>query len=308
MLQISTLFPILAIAAAALAYGVPDLFASHGSAIVPLLTIIMFAMGLTLTPADFARVAKRPWVIGLGVLLQYTVMPLAAFAIGIALALPPELLVGLVLLGACPGGTASNVISYLARANVALSVTMTLISSLAAVIATPTITWLLVGQTVPIAVGSMMISLVEIVLVPVLLGVTLNTLFHRHIARIKPALPWVAALAIVIAIAIVVALNRDELAHAGPAILIAIALHNAAGWGGGYLVPRLLGQDRTTCRTIAIEVAMQNSGLATALALQYFAPLAALPGALASIWQNLTGPVLAGWWSRRMPVASTETG
>lgn len=112
-------------------------------------------------------------------------------------------------------------------------------------------------------------------------------------------MPWIATIAIVAAIAIIVALNRDELALAGPAILVAIVLHNAAGWCGGYLVSRLAGYDRTICRTIAIEVAMQNSGLATALALQYFSALAALPGALASVWQNLTGAVLAGWWSRR---------
>ncbi|MEM7446239.1 MAG: bile acid:sodium symporter family protein [Pseudomonadota bacterium] len=298
MFQIATLFPALALIGSVIAYVEPSLFTPYRGAIVPLLMVIMFAMGLTLTLADFARVAKRPLTIGLGVLLQYTVMPLSALAIGTVLALPAEILVGLVLLGSCPGGTASNVISYLARANVALSVTMTLISSLLAVVATPTITWLLVGQTVPIAVGAMIISLVQIVLVPVLVGVALNTLLSRHVDRIKPALPWVAMTAIVLAIAIVVALNRDGLAMAGPIILVAIFLHNAAGWLGGYWVPRALGYDRTTCRTIAIEVAIQNSGLATALALQHFSALTALPGALASVWQNLSGAALAGWWAK----------
>lgn len=299
MIQISVLFPLMALIASVVAYLAPDLFMPYRGAIVPLLTIIMFAMGLTLTPADFKRVATRPLVIGLGVVLQFTVMPLAALAIGTVLALPPELLVGLVLLGSCPGGTASNVIAYLARANVALSVSMTMISSLLAVVATPTITWLLVGQTIPVAIGSMVVSLVQIILLPVLVGVLLNTLFHRQIDRLKPLLPVVATTAIVIAIAIIVALNRDDLALAGPAILMAIVLHNLVGLAGGYAIPRLFGYDRTTSRTLAIEVGMQNSGLAAALALNYFSPLAALPGAIFSVWHNLSGALLAGWWARR---------
>ena len=298
MLAISILFPVMAIAASILAYLEPAIFAPFGGAIVPLLIIIMFAMGLTLTPQDFKRVALRPGAVGLGVLLQFTIMPLAALAIGSALALPPQLLAGLVLLGSCPGGTASNVISYLAKANVALSVTMTMTSSLLAVAATPVITWALVGQTVHVAVGAMLLSLVQIVLLPVLLGVALNTFFHRQVALLKPALPVVATGAIVIAIAIIVALNRDDLALVGPAVVAAVMLHNLAGLAGGYAIPRLFGFDPVTCRTIAIEVGMQNSGLSVALALQYFSALAALPSAVASIWHNLSGALLAGWWSR----------
>ena len=297
MFQISTLFPILAVAASALAYVAPGLFTPYQGTIVPLLTIIMFAMGLTLTPADFARVAKQPLTVGVGVLLQFTIMPLAALVIGILLDLPTELIAGMVLLGSCPGGTASNVICYLARSNVALSVSMTLVSSLLAVIATPTITWLLIGREVPVAVGSMVLSMVQIVLVPVLFGVILNTLFTRHIARIKPALPWVATLAIVAVLAVIVAVNHDELALAGLSILAAIILHNLTGYAGGYAIPRLLGFDTATCRTISIEVGMQNSGLATALALQYFSAIAALPGAIFSIWHSLSGALLASWWA-----------
>lgn len=257
----------------------------------------MFGMGLTLTIDDFKRVATRPKVIGLGVLLQYTVMPLAALVIGYGLSLPPELMAGLALLGCSPGGAASNVVSYLAKADVALSVTLTLMSTLLAVAATLLLTWLLVGQTIPVAVGDMLLSLLKIVLIPVLLGVLLNTLFHQHLVRLKPIFPLVATVAIVIVIAIVVALNQEQLATTGLAIMAAVALHNLVGLLGGYWIPRLLGFNPITCRTLSIEVGMQNSGLSVALAVRYFSALAALPGAIFSVWHNLSGAALASWWA-----------
>ncbi len=282
-----------------MAYVVPELFTPFRAAIVPLLVVIMFGMGLTLKLEDFKRVAARPLVIGLGMLLQFTVMPLAALAIGLALSLPPELLAGLVLVGSCPGGTASNVISYLAKADVALSVALTLTSTLIAVVAAPYLTWFLVGQTVPVAVADMLLSLVQIVLAPVLLGVLLNTFLEHRLARIKPVLPVAATTAIVIAIAVVVALNQAQLATAGIAVLAAVVLHNLCGFLGGYWVPRLLGYDLLTCRTISIEVGMQNSGLGVALAVKHFSAVAALPGAIFSVWHNLAGAVLAGRWAHR---------
>ena len=297
MSQTSLLFPILAIIATVTAYLTPGIFTPLKSSIVPLLTIIMFGMGLTLTVADFKRVATQPKVIGLGVLLQYTVMPLAAFAIGHSLSLSPELIAGLVLVGCSPGGTASNVVSYLAKADVALSVTLTLMSTLLAVVATPLLTWLLVGQTVPVAVSGMLLSLLKIVLFPVLLGVMLNTFFHRRLTGLKPVFPTVATVAIVIVIAIVVALNQERLATMGLAVIATVVLHNLAGLLGGYWIPRLLGYDPIICRTLSIEVGMQNSGLSVALAMEYFSALAALPGAIFSIWHNLSGALLASWWA-----------
>jgi BASS family bile acid:Na+ symporter len=293
----SLLFPILAIIASVTAYAVPGLFLPLKGSIMPLLTVIMFGMGLTLTAADFKHVAIRPQVVGLGVLLQYTVMPLTALIIGRSLALEPELIAGLVLVGCSPGGTASNVISYLAKADVALSVTLTLISTLLAVVATPVLTWLLVGQTIPVAVGAMLLSLLKIVLIPVLLGVALNTFFHQWLRRLQPIFPMVATVAIVMVIAIVVALNQERLATTGLTVILAVILHNLFGLLGGYWVPRLLGNDPITCRTLSIEVGMQNSGLSVALAVQYFSALAALPGAIFSIWHNLSGAVLASWWA-----------
>lgn len=281
------------------AYLVPELFAPYRGAIVPLLTIIMFAMGLTLKPQDFRRVLARPNVVGLGVVLQYSVMPLAAFAIGHAMALPTELIAGLVLLGASPGGTASNVMCYLAKADVALSVSLTLVSTLLAVILTPSLTWLLVGQSIPVDGWGMLWSLVRIVLAPIILGVIINTWFGRFLQPVKVVLPAVATIAILCAIAIVVALNQDNLASAGLAIVAAVFLHNGCGLVFGYWVPRLIGYDRKTCQTLAFETGMQNSGLSVALALNYFSALAALPGAIFSIWHNLSGAVLASYWSTR---------
>lgn len=297
MSQISLLLPILAIAAAIAAYLAPGVFVPLRGSIVPLLTLIMFGMGLTLTVEDFKRVATRPQVIGLGVLLQYTAMPLAAFIVGHGLSLPPDLVAGLVLVGCSPGGAASNVVSFLAKADVALSVTLTLMSTLLAIAATPLLTWLLVGQTVPVAVGGMLLSLLRIVLIPVLLGVLLNTLFHKRLRRLQPIFPLVATVAIAIVIAIVVALNQERLATTGLAVMAAVVLHNLVGLLGGYWIPRLLGYDPVTCRTLSIEVGMQNSGLSVALAVQYFSALAALPGAIFSVWHNLSGAVLASWWA-----------
>jgi BASS family bile acid:Na+ symporter len=297
--RITQLFPLLAIAAGVAAYLAPGVFSPYAWAFVPLLVVIMFAMGLTLTIDDFRRVARQPAAVGLGVLLQYTIMPAAAVLVGFALSLSPELLAGLVLLGGCPGGTASNVICYLARANVALSVALTLTSTLVAVVATPAVTWLLLDQYVPVDIVGMLGSMVEIVLLPVMLGVGVNHLLGHRLERIKPLLPVVAIAAILLAIAVIVALNRPQLAEAALTIVAAVVLHNLIGFAAGYLVPRGLGFDRLTCRTLSIEVGMQNSGLSGALALKFFAPLAALPGAIFSIWHNIGGAVLAGYWASR---------
>lgn len=308
MNPISLLFPLFAVIISIIAYGAPGFFAPYRGAIVPLLTIIMFAMGLTLTPGDFRRVLTRPRVVGLGVALQYTVMPLAAFVIGHVMALPTELIAGLVLLGASPGGTASNVMCYLAKADVALSVSLTMVSTLLAIVATPTLTWLLVGQSIPVDAWGMLWSLVRIVLIPIVLGVFINTFFGRFLQPVKVVLPAIATAAILCAIAIVVALNQNNLASAGFAIVAAVFLHNGCGLVFGYWVPRLIGHDRVICRTLAFETGMQNSGLSVALALSYFSALAALPGAIFSIWHNISGAVLASYWSSRENDKHEATG
>ncbi len=298
ILRITSLFPLWALLLSLSALFWPNLYDGMKPAIVPLLGVVMFGMGMTLTWSNFAEVLRRPKVIGVGVLLQFLLMPLAAWLIGTLLGLPLALLVGLVLVGACPGGTASNVICYLARGDVALSITLTTCSTLLAVFATPALTWLYVGQQVPVPVLDMLWSVAKIVLLPVTLGVMVNTLAGDSLQRVKSLFPLLSVLAIVVIIAIVVALNQTRLASIGVTVALAVVLHNSVGLAGGYWITRLLGWEERICRTIAIEVGMQNSGLGVALAVKYFSALAAVPGALFSIWHNLSGSMLASYWSR----------
>ncbi len=297
--RITSLFPLWAILLSAIAFLWPDLFTDMKPAIVPLLGVVMFGMGMTLSWSNFAEVLRRPKVIGIGVLLQFLVMPLAAWLIGSLLGRPLPLLVGLVLVGACPGGTASNVICYLARGDVALSITLTTCSTLLAVFATPALTWFYVGQQVPVPVWDMLWSVAKIVLLPVTLGVVVNGLVGTRLQQVKSLFPLLSVLAIVVIIAIVVALNQTRLANIGLSVALAVVLHNSVGLAGGYWLSRMLGWDERICRTIAIEVGMQNSGLGVALAVKYFSAVAAVPGALFSIWHNLSGSMLASYWSRK---------
>ena len=292
------LFPLLAVLFSVLAWLAPAPFAALKPAIPWLLGVVMFGMGMTLSVESFKEVLTRPGVIMLGVVLQFLVMPLAAWGISEALGLSAALLAGMVLVGASPGGTASNVICYLARGDVALSITLTTVSTVLAVLATPLLTLLYAGQKVDVPALAMLWSVARIVLLPVALGVAVNTLFGARLKGIKQVFPVISIAAIVLIIAIVVALNAGRLGTIGAALVIAVALHNAVGLAAGYLVARGLGQDERTARTLAIEVGMQNSGLAVALAAKFFAPAAALPGALFSIWHNLSGALLASLWSR----------
>jgi BASS family bile acid:Na+ symporter len=296
---VTRLFPLWAVLFSLVAYGLPEFFIGLKPGIVPLLGVVMFGMGMTLTWNNFTEVLKRPGVIGLGVLLQYLVMPLVAWLVAELLGLPPYLMAGLVLVGACPGGTASNVVCYLARGDVALSITLTTASTLLAILLTPLLTWLYVGQKVPVPVASMLWSIFKIVLLPVSLGVLVNSLFGRRLGAVKHLFPLVSVFAIVLIIAIIVGLNRDNLASVGVAVAMAVILHNLFGLMLGYWVPRSVGLDERICRTLAIEVGMQNSGLGVALAVKYFSAAAALPGALFSIWHNLSGSMLAAGWARR---------
>ncbi|UCC15367.1 MAG: bile acid:sodium symporter family protein [Gammaproteobacteria bacterium] len=304
--RLTQLFPVWAVLLSVIAHQQPQIFTPLREAIVPLLGIVMFGMGLTLTPANFAEVLSRPRLVAIGVGLQFGAMPLAAWLIGHALGLPPALLAGLVLVGACPGGTASNVICYLARGDVALSITLTTVSTFVAVLLTPALTWLYVGQTVPVPVVAMLWSICKIVLLPVAGGVLINRVAHDRLGPARQVFPLVSVMAIVLIIAVIVALNVDNLARIGLAVTAAVMLHNLAGLASGYGISRLLGCDRRAARTVAIEVGMQNSGLGVALAVKYFSAVAAVPGALFSVWHNLSGSVLAGWWARGEPGARRQ--
>lgn len=292
-----SLFPVWAILFSLSAYVAPGLWTPFKPYIVYLLGAVMFGMGLTITPRDFAEVGRRPWHVSLGTALQFLIMPLCGWLVGRSLGLPAPLFAGLVLVGCCPGGTASNVVCYLAKGDVALSITLTAVSTLLAVIATPFLTWLYVGQTIAVPVGEMIVDIVKIVLVPVVFGVAINHFGHRGLVRFERFFPLVSVFAIVAIIAIIVAMQRDRLQELGPAAALAVVLHNTSGLALGYGFAKLLGCDRRVCRTIAIEVGMQNSGLGVALAVKYFTAAAALPGAIFSIWHNLSGSILAGYWA-----------
>lgn len=292
-----TFFPLAAISISLVALAWPRLFMDFQSAVIPLLGVIMFAMGATLSADDFRRVLARPRPVIAGLLLQYTLMPLIAWLLAITLQLPVPIMAGLVMVGACPGGTASNVICYLAGGHVALSITMTTLSTFLAVLLTPALAWLYLGERIPVPVADMMQTIFMIIILPVSLGVFINHYFGRSCARVKRYLPMVSMAAIVIIIGIIMAMNQAAMKTVFPAVLVAVMLHNLLGLGLGYALARLAGFDSTTCRTLAIEVGMQNSGLGVALSGKYFSALAALPGALFSIWHNISGAMLAAYWS-----------
>ena len=279
------------------AYFQPGAFMWVNPHISPLLGVVMFGMGLTVKADDFRVVFTRPKEIALGALAQYTIMPLLAWLLAVALRLPPDLALGVILVGCCPGGTASNVITYIARGDVPLSVGMTIVSTLAAPIFTPLLVFLLAGAWVKVSLLAMFLSVVKVVLVPVLAGIALNTFASRAVQRVQPALPLVSVLAIAIIVGGVTASNASKIATSGALAFLAVILHNAAGMGAGWALARIFKLNEAKTTALAVEVGMQNSGLAVSLAAGNFAanPLATLPGALFSVWHNIAGAIFANW-------------
>ena len=295
----TTLFPIGAVLIAVLSLLFPQLLLPLKNAIVPLLGVVMLGMGMTLRPENFIEVCRRPATIATGLILQFLLMPLIAYLVARVFELDQALFIGLVLVGSCPGGTASNVICYLARGDVALSITLTTVSTLLAVFLTPMLTWLYLGERVPVPVLDMMIDIFLIILVPVVAGVLVNHYLGRYLHVIKHVFPYVSVTAIILIIGVIVTLNHDNIPVVAIPLLAAVFWHNLLGLSGGYFLARFLGLDERACRTIAIEVGMQNSGLGVALAQTYFTAMAALPGAIFSIWHNITGSVLAWYWGKK---------
>jgi BASS family bile acid:Na+ symporter len=285
-------FP-LAVAVSVLALWRPGIFIPTAPAIPWLLGLIMFGMGMTLTPRDFVGVFRRRRLVAVGLLAQYTVMPLLGLGITLLLILPAELVAGFVLLGACPGGTASNVVSYLARGNVALSVSMTVASTVLSPILTPWITWLLVGQKVDVDAMGMMETILWIVAIPLALGLVLRIIAKRWVLLATKGLPLFSIVIIAWVIGIVMALNQGRILAFPFLIIAGVMLHNMLGLLLGYYVARCFTKDKADCRTVSIEVGMQNSALAVALASKYLAPVAALPAAIFSLWHNLSGAAFA---------------
>ncbi len=265
------------------------------SSITPMLGVVMFGMGLTLKPSDFRPVLMRPKDIIVGELAQFIVMPLVAWLLCKVLRLPTELALGVILVGCCPGGTASNVICFLAQGDIALSVAMTGVSTLLAPIVTPALVYLLAGKEVGVDMVGMFMSIVQVVILPIVLGFAVNRYLSRLTEKVTPLLPMVSTLAIAVIIGIIVSHNAANILSCSLLVGVAVILHNVLGLALGYLAGTLLGLQHTKRTAIAIEVGMQNSGLATSLAATHFAmyPLAAVPGAIFSTWHNFSGSIAA---------------
>ena len=261
-----------------------------------LLMVVMFGMGLTMKLSDFAVVFSRPRDVLIGCTAQFVVMPLLAFALGKLFGLNDELLVGVVLVGTCPGGTASNVITYLSKGDTALSVGMTSINTLLAPFLTPALTYLYLRTSVSVDVKAMFLSIVQVVVVPIGLGLLINRLFGKYTQKITDVLPSVSVTAICLIVAAVVSHNSGKILSTGLVIFAVVILHNLLGYLCGYLTGILFRMDLPRKKAVAIEIGMQNSGLATTLAGSAFPNLAmaTVPGAIFSVWHNISGAVLAG--------------
>jgi len=307
------LFPILILSGAAAALVWPGAFKTwFGHSLLPFvgpsIQLIMFGMGTTLTAHDFEGVVKRPWCVAVGAVLQFTVMPLAGLAVAHVLGFEGELAAGMVLIGSVAGGMASNVVAYLAKANVALSVTMTCVSTLLSPLVTPFLMQRLAGAYVEIDTMKMMIEMCKIVILPVgagwLVRLALGARYERHRKPIDLCLQAIAMSGILFSLVVCLAPNRDLLMRAGHLVLLSSVLHTAVGYSLGYVIPKLLGRvlpiDERDARTVAIEVGMQNGGMAAALAVNVLhSSVAALPANAAAVWMNLSGSMLASFWSKR---------
>ena len=309
------MFGLAILACAAVSFAFPSAFTEWGGVkltklVVPAIQVIMFGMGTTLTFGDFVRVAKCPWAVATGVFLQFLIMPFVGFLLAKSFGFSGELAAGCVLIGSVAGGTASNVIAYLAKANVALSVTMTCCSTLLSPLVTPLMMKFLAGRFIEIDVWAMVMSILEVVLVPVAAGGLVRALFRRQLDAHKVVcdrvLSFVSMAGICYTILALTAPSRETFREAGVLIIAAAILHNSFGYLSGYGLTRLLGRflplGETDARTVAIEVGMQNGGMAGALAVGVLhSTVAALPANVFSIWMNFSGSIIASFWSKRSP-------
>ena len=292
---------VLVLVAAVSALLLPDLFVGiKPSVINPLLGLVMFGMGLTLRLDDFRIVFSRPKDVITGCLAQFTIMPLLAWILARIFGLTDELALGVVLVGCCPGGTASNVITYLAKGDLALSVGMTAVSTILAPFLTPLLTWLLAGHHVNVDMVSMFLSILWVVILPIILGFIVKSILPKFTERAIAYLPAFSTLAIALIVIIVVSHNAAKLMVGGFLIIVVVMLHNILGLTSGYLIGRMLKLENKKRKAISIEVGMQNSGLASSLATIHFAayPLATVPGAIFSVWHNISGALVAKIYNR----------
>ncbi len=294
---------VLVLLSAIVALTFPELVSQVKPTVInPLLGVIMFGMGLTLRADDFRIVFSRPKDVIIGCLAQFTVMPLLAWLLARVFALDEALTVGVVLVGCCPGGTASNVITYLAKGDLALSVGMTGVSTLLAPVLTPLLVLLLAGKTVDVDVVGMLLSILWVVILPIVAGLIVKRLWPRQTTAATAYLPALSSLAICAIVLIVIAANAQKLLSSGLVVMLVVMLHNVGGLAIGYVVGTVLGMSAAKRKAVSIEVGMQNSGLASSLATLHFAtyPMATIPGAIFSVWHNLSGAIVARIYVRKI--------
>ena len=296
---LTQLFPVWIILFALLGFFAPSMFTSYGKSIPWLLGVIMLGMGLTMTPKDFQLVFTRPKDVFYGVILRFLIMPFVAFGLAKLLNLSPELASGLILVGACPSGTSSNVMAFIAKGDTALAVTVSSINTLLSPILTPYIFVLLAGTFIPINATDLLVDILKIVLLPVTLGVLVRFFFPTILDRLGKIIPVVSVFSIVLIVGIVVSLSAGKLAAVAGVAFLAVALHNGLGLGLGYGASRALGLNHHKSKAISFEIGMENSGLAVALALAHLNPVAALPGVIFSFWATLSGSLLASYWGNK---------
>ena len=289
----------LVVAFAAVGLILPASFKWVAPQIPLLLGVIMFGMGMTLRPEDFKEIFRRPRDVLIGVAAQFTIMPLLAFALANAFSLPPELAAGVILVGTCPGGTASNVMTYLAKGDLALSVSMTLTTTILAPLVTPLMTWWLAGAWIEISLADMMISIVQVVLAPILLGLLVNQLFGQFVRRVTKILPMISIVAILLIVGGVVSVNAEKILQTGALMMSVVVLHNLCGYALGFCAAKIFKMNAAKTKAISIEVGMQNSGLAVSLAMIHFDAAAAIPGALFSVWHNISGSLAANYLAQK---------
>lgn len=294
-------FPVWVLALSVISLFKPELFTwFSGPWIEWGLAVIMLGMGLTLTAEDFKAVGRMPKAVVLGLASQFTIMPLLGWSMGRVFQLETPYAVGLILVSCCPGGTASNVVAYLARANVCLSVVMTMCSTFGAVAMTPLLTSWLAGTLVDVDEVGLFISTLKVVVAPVVIGAVANRYMPRMMRRVQLGLPLVSVIVIALICASIIGARAGDVKEAAPRLVGAVFTLHVLGFALGYWVARLTGWDKIVARTASIEVGMQNSGLGVVLARKHFAdPLTALPCAISAVFHSVIGSVIAGWWRLR---------
>jgi len=292
-------FAIWVLVAAGLAIWMPEYFTWIGAYITILLGIVMFGMGMTLKIEDFKMILQYPKGVAIGVVSQFVIMPLLAFGLAKVFNLPPEIAVGVILVGCCPGGTSSNVMTFLAKGNTALSVTITSVTTLLAPFMTPALIYLLASEWLPVSFKAMFMSVIQVVLIPIVLGIIAQLVFKPIVSKGIAILPTVSVVAIVLIVAAVVSGSRDKILETGLLIFAIVILHNGLGYLFGFLIAKVFKLNYEDQKAVSIEVGMQNSGLGAQLAIAHFDPVSAVPSAIFSFWHNISGPILATYWSSK---------